>query len=283
MNLAVNARDAMQKGGTISIQTANVDLGEDFVRTHPGATPGRYVMFSVTDSGTGMDTKHLGSHLRTLLHHQGNPARAPAWDSPPSTYREAKRRLHYSRQRARCRYHFSHLPAARRRARRSPDSQARAHRACSMLRNHPAGRRRRCRPQPGRGDPQFPRLPCARSGHSAHAIALCCSSTQPIDVLLTDVVMPEPAGRNSPSNYLPLVPLCESCTCPATRETFSLTRDSTQKASLFCRNPSAQLRWKKKIRLVSARMSPHKLSPPPNKSSLNRVISHSSHLLPLSS
>jgi two-component system, cell cycle sensor histidine kinase and response regulator CckA len=60
MNMAVNARDAMLKGGTISIKTANVDLGEDFARVHAGATAGRYVMLSITDSGVGMDAETLG-------------------------------------------------------------------------------------------------------------------------------------------------------------------------------------------------------------------------------
>jgi len=59
MNLAVNARDAMPKGGTISIQTANAGLAEDFARTHPGSAPGRYVTLSVSDTGTGIGAETL--------------------------------------------------------------------------------------------------------------------------------------------------------------------------------------------------------------------------------
>jgi len=62
MNLAVNARDAMPRGGTLTVSTANTDLGLEFKRKHPGASPGRYVMFSVADSGTGMDA-HAMAHL----------------------------------------------------------------------------------------------------------------------------------------------------------------------------------------------------------------------------
>ncbi len=55
MNLVVNARDAIEEKGTISIATDNVVLDQLYCRFHPGISPGNYVMLSVSDTGCGME------------------------------------------------------------------------------------------------------------------------------------------------------------------------------------------------------------------------------------
>jgi len=55
MNLVVNSKDAMANGGKISLQTANVNLDDDWRREYSYIKPGPYVMLSVSDNGQGMD------------------------------------------------------------------------------------------------------------------------------------------------------------------------------------------------------------------------------------
>ncbi len=59
VNLAVNARDAMPRGGKLTIETSNAFLDESYARLHPDAKLGQYAMVAVSDSGTGMSAEQV--------------------------------------------------------------------------------------------------------------------------------------------------------------------------------------------------------------------------------
>jgi len=60
MNLSVNARDAMPRGGKLALETQNVELDDDFVRQHVGSAAGPHARLTVSDTGEGMDAAILG-------------------------------------------------------------------------------------------------------------------------------------------------------------------------------------------------------------------------------
>ena len=185
----------MPNGGTLTIETANVELDEHYAAMHSAVKPGAYVALTVTDSGIGMSPDVMRASVRAVLHDEGGRQghRARAGDVHGIVARSGGSVNVYSEvgqaHRSRCIF----LRSARRRDRRSrhrrhrverggyetvlvvedSDGVARADEA--VIANaglHRGGRRGR-----RRGASMFDETPS-------------------IDVLLTDVVMPGRADRN---------------------------------------------------------------------------------------
>ncbi len=207
MNLSLNARDAMPEGGTLTIETANVTLTEaDARESRPCAGPLR-------DDGRARHRgRHgrggAGAHLRAVLHDERDRQRNRLGPRHRSGNCRAKRRSHPLRVGTGRGNDLHHLPAGSRRG--GGQGSASGRRPCQGaegLRSHSAGG--------GRGNASA----CSheefwrRAGtwfyegrNGREGLALCEAHQGPIDLLVSDVVMPELGGRELAERALKLRP-----------------------------------------------------------------------------
>ena len=206
MNLAVNARDAMSNGGTITIETANVELDEAYARAHMHVKPGSYVMLAVTDSGCGMDAttqahifepffttkepgKGTGLGLATVYgivkQHGGN-----IW-----VYSELNQgtsfKVYFPRIETGAAKAESHHPVA---------SKLRGSETILVVEDEQAVRSLLVRMLRSLG---YWVLEASRADE---ALMVCLRHKGPVHLLLTDVVMPQKSGRDLLDHLRPLRP-----------------------------------------------------------------------------
>ena len=193
LNLALNARDAMPEGGTLTIGTANVTMTEADARNAELA-PGRYVTMAVHDTGLGID-----ADVRAQSSNRSSQRKTQAKDGPGSRHSSgncrAKRRRHPLRVATgqgttftfRCPYSSSRC--IRSRPAGGLTGAPRGTETILLVEDEDLVRGL------GRQDSGKQRISGSGRQERREGLALCKDHKGPIDLLVSDVVMPELGGR----------------------------------------------------------------------------------------
>jgi PAS domain S-box-containing protein len=193
LNLVVNARDAMPQGGRLRLTTASATLDEAAARRHDGAAPGRYISIAIADSGCGMSKEVLAHVFEPFF--TTKPAGKGTGLGLATVFGVVKQSggfLTVESAPGAGTTITAHLPVAaenRAPAQSTPRRETEnGHETILLVEDEPGIRRLMQRVLEDRGY----RVLAADS--ALHAMALAESSSGDIDLLLSDVIMPDTSG-----------------------------------------------------------------------------------------
>jgi two-component system cell cycle sensor histidine kinase/response regulator CckA len=206
VNLAVNARDAMPDGGTLVLETANVELGQAYCQSHPGMLPGRHVMLAVSDTGTGMDQHVLGRLFEPFFTTKPKgKGTGLGLATIYGTVKQAGGTVEVDSEPGRGSTFRVYLPTVSERAvkwvpERQSEDLPRGHEIVLLVEDENTVRDLAERILILLGYTVF------TAGNGSEALALADQRTARIDLLFTDVVMPGMSGRELAARLLPKHP-----------------------------------------------------------------------------
>jgi len=209
MNLAVNARDAIHDGGSLTIETANVDLDEEYADSHISVTPGSYVMLTVSDSGCGMDDEVM-AHLFDPFFTTKSKERGTGLglSTVYGIVKQSGGNIWAYSERGQGATFKIYLPrldeADERRKNKPPSMPARGSETILVVEDEDVLRRLTVRILIAAG------FKTMSASDGAEAIKLFEKYGRDIDLVLTDVVMPHMSGRDLVQKLLMLKPKLKS-------------------------------------------------------------------------
>ena len=194
LNLAVNGRDAMPRGGTLTIETRNVLLDEHFAASHPGVRPGPHVLFTMSDTGVGMDPITLARVFEPFFTTKGigkgtGLGLATVYGIVKQSGGEIQAYSEVGRSTAIRIYLPATTEPASAPTRIDPPSLARARETVLVVDDDPEVRRVSARIL------ENARFRVVEAANGAEALATLAAHPGPVHLLMTDVVMPGLSGR----------------------------------------------------------------------------------------
>jgi PAS domain S-box-containing protein len=251
LNLVVNSRDAMPGGGTLTLETANINLSEDYSHQNYRARPGPYIMLAVSDSGVGMDelvqskafepfftTKESGkgtglglSTVYGIVEQSGGDIRLYSQAGQGTTFKV-------------------YLPRAGEKEKKAPvsvqppESAPRGVETILLVEDEDAVRNliRSILRQNG--------YTVIESRHGGEALLICERYEGPIHLLLTDVVMPQMSGGELADRLRPMRPTMKALYMSGYTDNDLIRRSAPDAESNFLHKPFTPEVLLRKIRTL---------------------------------